>query len=196
MFSQPSSLTTVQSSGSPMLSRVSEPSPLIASAATSITTVVNTALLSQSNSQSQVNVPSVSPAPRTGSGDGSVRPSSAGSVGSIPGSLTSTNPTAPTTQSPSPAPSTAPSPAPSAPGTPAKPDSDKSAGSPVPPARPPSSSSYPVHKLKKAWLQRHSGEDGTEDTTGVVGSGSCVTLPLNIPGKQTNGSNGKRVLIF
>ena len=42
------------STSPPMLSRVSEPSPLIASAATSITTVVNTALLTQSNSQSQV----------------------------------------------------------------------------------------------------------------------------------------------
>lgn len=31
----------------------------------------------------------------------------------------------------------------------------------------------------QAWLQRHTGED-LEDTTGVIGSGSCVTLPLNI----------------
>ncbi|XP_034938275.1 lysine-specific demethylase 3B isoform X1 [Chelonus insularis] len=28
-------------------------------------------------------------------------------------------------------------------------------------SRPPSRTNYPVHKLKKAWLQRHSGEDGT-----------------------------------
>lgn len=48
---QPLSLQCV---GPPVLSRVSEPSPLIASAATSITTVVNTALLVQPNNQSQV----------------------------------------------------------------------------------------------------------------------------------------------
>lgn len=28
-------------------------------------------------------------------------------------------------------------------------------------------------------MQRHTGED-LEDTTGVIGSGSCVTMPLNI----------------
>ena len=152
----------------------------------------------------QVNVPSVSPAPRTASGDGSVRPSSAGSVGSIPSTTSNTTsntttvapplsvtptPHAQNSAAPSPAPpSTAPSPAPSAPGTPAKPDSDKS-NSPAP--RPPSSTSYPVHKLKKAWLQRHSGEDGTEDTTGVVGSGSCVTLPLNIANKSNGSAAGE-----
>lgn len=176
----------LQCVGPPVLSRVSEPSPLIASAATSITTVVNTALIPQPNNLQTTfqerNVVSVSPAPRTASGDGSVRPASAGSVSSInlnPGASAAPSP-APTQ---SPAPSAAPSPAPSgpsAPGTPAKatpsnPDSEKS-NSPAP--RPPSSTSYPVHKLKKAWLQRHSGEDGSEDTTGVVGSGSCVTLPL------------------
>lgn len=180
---QPLSLQCV---GPPMLSRVSEPSPLIASAATSITTVVNTAaLLAQPcNSLAQERtVTVVSPAPRTSSGDGSVRPASTGSVCSLNPTPVSAVPSpAPI---PSPAPSTAPSPAPSAPGTPAKvnnintsaADSEKS-NSPAP--RPPSSTSYPVHKLKKAWLQRHSGEDGTEDTTGIVGSGSCVTLPLNI----------------
>lgn len=93
----------------PPLARVSEPSPLIASAATTITTVVNTA--------AYVSVPVPSDA----------------------------------------APSPAGSPAPS---TPAKPppssaDSDKS-NSPGPVR---STTSYPVHKLKKAWLQRHSGED-------------------------------------
>lgn len=45
---------SLQSVGPPVLSRVCEPSPLIASAATSITTVVNTALLTQPNNQSQV----------------------------------------------------------------------------------------------------------------------------------------------
>lgn len=33
--------------------------------------------------------------------------------------------------------------------------------------------------LKKAWLQRHTGED-SEDTTGITGGGSCVKLPLTI----------------
>lgn len=117
----------------PVLSRVSEPSPLLASAATTITTVVNTAIT-----------------------EGLDRPKSA----STPGT---------------PAPPACPSP-----NTPAKPpsgiDSEKS-NSPGPPPRP---SSYPVHKLKKAWLQRHSGEDGTDDKD-VVGSGSCVTLPLTLP---------------
>ncbi|XP_014488908.1 PREDICTED: probable JmjC domain-containing histone demethylation protein 2C isoform X3 [Dinoponera quadriceps] len=189
---QPLSLQCV---GPPMLSRVSEPSPLIASAATSITTVVNTAaLLAQPNSQERTVTAAVSPAPRTSSGDGSVRPASAGSVCSLnPAPVSAVPSPAPI---PSPAPSTAPSPAPSAPGTPAKvnnvstsaADSEKS-NSPAP--RPPSSTSYPVHKLKKAWLQRHSGEDGTEDTTGIVGSGSCLTLPLNISQVPSQPLNSK-----
>jgi lysine-specific demethylase 3 len=125
-----------------------------------------------------VNVPSVSPAPRTASGDGSVRPSSAGSVSSLPGNPTSHGPGATASPAPSPAP-------PPSTTTPVKADSPA-------PVRPPSSSSYPVHKLKKAWLQRHSGEDGTEDTTGIVGSGSCLTLPLNIAAsKQSNGTTGE-----
>ena len=110
--------------------------------------------------------------------------------------MSSLNPTPSTAPSPapipSPVPSAAPSPAPSAPGTPAKAnsavDSEKS-NSPAP--RPPSNTKYPVHKLKKAWLQRHSGEDGTEDTTGVVGSGSCVTLPLNIAQAPSQPLNNK-----
>ncbi|KAK2585971.1 hypothetical protein KPH14_010548 [Odynerus spinipes] len=189
---QPLSLQCV---GPPVLSRVSEPSPLIASAATSITTVVNTAaLLAQPNdaqSSQERTVAAESPAPRTASGDGSVRPASTGSVGSFNPTTVSAAPSpAPI---PSPAPSMAPSPAPSAPGTPAKTnpttaDAEKSE-SPAP--RPPSSTSYPVHKLKKAWLQRHSGEDGTEDTTGMVGSGSCVTLPLNISQAPSQPLNNK-----
>ncbi|XP_076294418.1 lysine demethylase 3 isoform X2 [Lasioglossum baleicum] len=182
----------LQCVGPPILSRVSEPSPLIASAATSITTVVNTAaLLAQPNSQAQERtMAAVSPAPRTASGDGSVRPASTGSVSSLNPTVSAAPSPAPI---PSPAPSTAPSPAPSAPGTPAKAnastvDSEKS-NSPAP--RPPSSTSYPGHKLKKAWLQRHSGEDGTEDTTGVVGSGSCVTLPLNISQATSQPLNSK-----
>ncbi|XP_057340415.1 probable JmjC domain-containing histone demethylation protein 2C isoform X2 [Microplitis mediator] len=237
---EPPTPLSLQCVGPPVLSRVSEPSPLIASAATSITTVVNNALLvqpttinptinattinnnpnnninnnnnnnsnnnntsintenvqthqlqQQSQSQSQQQqlqqepavIVSVSPAPRTASADGSVRPASTGSVSSLHQQqiTTSSAPSPAPTASPAPA-ASAPSPAPpSAPGTPAKTpvnntDSEKS-NSPAP--RPPSRTNYPVHKLKKAWLQRHSGEDGTEDTTGVVGSGSCVTLPLN-----------------
>lgn len=118
----------------PVLSRVSEPSPLLASAATTITTVVNTAVT-----------------------DSLDRPSSAGT------------PVLPACPSPN---------------TPAKPpsgvDSEKS-NSPGPPPR--TTSSYPVHKLKKAWLERHGQEDGTDDKD-VVGSGSCVTLPLTLPKKE------------
>lgn len=182
---------SLQSVGPPVLSRVSEPSPLIASAATSITTVVNTALLVQPNNQAtqeQRTVTAVSPAPGTASGDNSVRPASTGSVCSLnPAPVSAAPSPAPI---PSPAPSTVPSPAPSAPGTPAKTnpnnaDSDK-CNSPAP--RPPSSTSYPVHKLKKAWLQRHSRcEDGTENTTSMV---SSVTLPLNIS-RETPSSNSK-----
>lgn len=43
-----------------------------------------------------------------------------------------------------------------------------------------SSFTAPRH-LKKAWLQRHTGEDTTgEDTTGVIGSGNCIKLPLKL----------------
>lgn len=139
----------------------------------------------------------MSPAPRTASADGSARPSSAGSVGSV-GAASIANAKTPTppvqSAAPSPAPasaSPAPSPAPgSGPATPAKtePEGTKSSDSPLP--RPPSCvPSYPVHKLKKAWLQRHSGEDGTEDTAGTVGSGSSFTLPLKIATQQTNGDS-------
>ncbi|XP_063708531.1 lysine-specific demethylase 3A isoform X2 [Culicoides brevitarsis] len=41
-----------------------------------------------------------------------------------------------------------------------------------------SSFTAPRH-LKKAWLQRHTGED-IEDTTGVIGSGNCIKLPLKL----------------
>lgn len=88
-----------------------------------------------------------------------------------------------TTSTPTPPASVTPGPAEESPGTPIKVnltpsvvDSEKS-NSPGPQKT--SSSSYPVRHLKKAWLQRHTGED-TEDTTGMVGSGSCVSLPLNI----------------
>ncbi|XP_015112860.1 probable JmjC domain-containing histone demethylation protein 2C isoform X3 [Diachasma alloeum] len=179
-----------------ILARVHELMPLIAKAATARMTDGSTASVPQSNNQEQT-VVSVSPAPRTASGDGSVRPASAGSVGSL-------NPTSSATPSAAPSPAPAPSPVPqdpspapsaaSAPGTPAKgcnptnTDSEKS-NSPAP--RPPSRTNYPVHKLKKAWLQRHSGEDATEDNTGVVGSGSCVTLPLNIAQAPSQPLNSK-----
>lgn len=61
---------------------------------------------------------------------------------------------------------------------------------------PPKQSSFtaPRH-LKKAWLQRHTGED-FEDTTGVVGSGNCIKLPLKLdtagnPTPATGNGNSK-----
>lgn len=42
--------------------------------------------------------------------------------------------------------------------------------------------------LKKAWLQRHTGEDIDMDTTGIVGSGTCVTLPINIVNNRSESS--------
>ncbi|KAJ8961960.1 hypothetical protein NQ314_005862 [Rhamnusium bicolor] len=85
------------------------------------------------------------------------------------------------------------------PGTPAKVsltpsvvDSEKS-NSPGP-QKTSSSSSYPVRHLKKAWLQRHTGED-LEDTTGVIGSGSCVTLPINIKATTTTTSNNTNNMV-
>lgn len=74
------------------------------------------------------------------------------------------------------------------PGTPAKVltpsvvDSEKS-NSPGP-VKTSTSSNYPVRHLKKAWLQRHTGED-VEDTTGVTGGGSCVSLPIPIVSNST-----------
>ncbi|XP_044259343.1 lysine-specific demethylase 3A [Tribolium madens] len=141
----------------PQLARVSEPSPLIASAATTITTVVNTAAYQTppitSNDSCDISVTVET-----------VRPSSVEA-------------NQPTSNSPAPNPPT------NQPemeqNTPVKLtiapsclDSEKS-NSPGPTK----SSTYPVRHLKKAWLQRHTGED-LEDTTGVTGSGSCVTLPI------------------
>ena len=210
----------------PLLSRVSEPSPLIASAATPITTVVNTAAYCTPAASSMMVSLSHDPLPggttvttspntipaRTGSGDGSVRSSSPGVTAVCPttgSSVTQQQSNSPVPFMP-PASSSSPNLAAqqhtNTPHTPVKPqpppssvDSDKS-NSPGP-VRPTTGSSYPVHKLKKAWLQRHSGEDGTEDTTGVVGSGSCVTLPLNLGtnssgagiSKDNNSSGGNNV---
>lgn len=171
--------------GQPLLSRVSEPSPLVAGAATTITTVVNTAaymspanLVFTPNSSeaatatSSVTITPVQAPARTNSAD-STRPSSTGSSG-VPSAF---------------APQARASPACSSPGlstgtpvkvTPTSADSDKS-NSPGPTK----ASAYPVHKLKKAWLERHSGEDGTEDNEGVVGSGTCVTLPITLDRERT-----------
>ncbi|KAF4531465.1 hypothetical protein B566_EDAN004236, partial [Ephemera danica] len=102
------------------LSRVSEPSPLIASAATTITTVENLAV-----SGSVIQRPSPQPLP----------------VPTAP---------APATKPPSPPPKQTPT--------------------------------YQGHKLKKAWLQRHSGEDVTEQR--------CITpvtpSPSPAPGSPAN----------
>ncbi|BET01767.1 JmjC domain, hydroxylase [Nesidiocoris tenuis] len=114
------------------LSRVSEASPLLATAATTITTVLNTSL-HQQQVDSRPETPNSKPTPPPAA----VAP-------------------------------------PSAPVTPSPADLEKS-NSPGPP-RP---QAYPVHKLKKAWLQRHSGEDLTDiNSSDIKGSGSCVTLPM------------------
>lgn len=77
----------------------------------------------------------------------------------------------------------------SAPSTPAKPSEPEKSTSPAP-KRPAGTSSAPRH-LKKAWLQRHTGED-YEDTTGVVGSGSCVKLPLTLSPQPSNNSTSAK----
>lgn len=189
----------------PQLARVSEPSPLIASAATTITTVVNTAayrtptsnvtsLMPQSPMTLTENLPDVSVTAVTVE---AIRPASTGEMSPKP-----PTPTVPLSNSPAPV-SAASTPTPPASITPG-PIMDESPGTPVkvnltpstvdseksnsPGPQKTSSSSYPVRHLKKAWLQRHTGED-LEDTTGVVGSGSCVTLPINIKTTTTTLSN-------
>lgn len=165
----------------PQLARVSEPSPLIVSAATTITTVVNTAAY-RSPTSSNSAVTSQSPVLTDVLSDVSVTavalvndkpPSSENSPIQTSNSSNSllnnsvqqnTNATASSETITIPVKSV----------TPTNVDSEKS-NSPGPMK----SGSYPVRHLKKAWLQRHTGED-LEDTTGVIGSGSCVTLPLNI----------------
>lgn len=169
----------------PQLARVSEPSPLIASAATTITTVVNTAAYTPPGALINTQVealPDVSVTPVTTIPVEAVRPPSAEE-----NQITTVATTA-ITPSPTPTPtnSVATNDSPATPAksvTPGVMDSEKS-NSPGPTK----SATYPVRHLKKAWLQRHTGED-LEDTTGVTGSGSCVTLPLNIntppPAKET-----------
>lgn len=149
----------------PQLARVSEPSPLIASAATTITTVVNTAAYTPPLMNPQVDaLPDVSVTPVNTVPAEAVRPPSAERTQTPVASSTPT-PTNSVAINESPA-----TPAKSV--TPGVMDSEKS-NSPGP------TKSAPVRHLKKAWLQRHTGED-LEDTTGVIGSGTCVTLPLNI----------------
>lgn len=164
----------------PQLARVSEPSPLIASAATTITTVVNTAAYTPPgplmNTQSQAPIsealPDVSVTPVTVVPVETPRPPSAEEAQTPASTAVATPPSTTPTPTNSIAQLSVDSPAKSV--TPGVVDSEKS-NSPGPIK----SASYPVRHLKKAWLQRHTGED-LEDTTGVTGSGSCVTLPLNI----------------
>lgn len=240
--------------GQPQLARVSEPSPLIASAATTITTLVNTAAYrapvttvsnplggTQSPTSLTENLPDLSVTAVTVE---LPRPASTDSTHSIPLTKPGT-PNIPLSSSPAPRNTSTPNsllgmpPKPSTPnptlsggngvpvttnastpvnnitsgtstpnllttpnvssnaGTPTPPATEENPGTPVkasgtvtpsivdseksnsPGPQKSSGASYPVRHLKKAWLQRHTGED-LEDTTGVVGSGSCVSLPLTI----------------
>lgn len=171
-------------SAQPQLARVSEPSPLIASAATTITTVVNTAayrtpgtlITSQSQQPSLVgSLPDVSVTTVTVNLDAQPPLSTDSSQSPAPLVVTTTTPPVQsntvaqyTNDSPN-------TPA-KAPLTPSMIDCEKS-NSPGPTK---SSSSYPVRHLKKAWLQRHTGEDLEDSTACVTGSGSSVTLPLSV----------------
>lgn len=141
---------------SPLLSRVSEPTPLIASAATTITTMVNTAAYC------------TSPAPRTvtdspvriPSADGAVRPPSVPEVTEKTGETEVINVQA----------SLCPSPLP--PITPVKVASPAPSGSPK-------DNNAPVRHLKKAWLQRHeTAPEGEPESIGNGGGGSTTILPI------------------
>ncbi|XP_030757045.1 probable JmjC domain-containing histone demethylation protein 2C isoform X2 [Sitophilus oryzae] len=225
----------------PQLARVSEPSPLIASAATTITTLVNTLAAYRTpvtTMTTNLLVPTQSPTSLTENlPDLSVttvtldapRPASTDSTHSTPPAKPAT-PSLPLSSSPAPPARNTPTPnsvgAPplsttpnpggggcstpnNTPGTSSTPPiTDENPGTPlkIPPSAVDSEKSnspgpqktaggtYPVRHLKKAWLQRHTGED-LEDTTGVVGSGSCVSLPLNLgspsppPAKKENPVN-------
>uniref|UniRef100_A0A1Y1LQ77 [histone H3]-dimethyl-L-lysine(9) demethylase n=2 Tax=Photinus pyralis TaxID=7054 RepID=A0A1Y1LQ77_PHOPY len=180
---QPHHLPVFSGNSQPQLARVSEPSPLIASAATTITTVVNTAAY-RPPSANLISTPSQSPLTET-LADVSVTAVTIASDfnkstdSESNGSFITVNSGAPTVPSPIPA-NPQPAESPNTPlktssVTPSMIDSEKS-NSPGPTKI----TTYPVRHLKKAWLQRHTGED-IEDTTGVTGGGSCVTLPMNIP---------------
>lgn len=182
----PQSHSMYGTSSQPQLARVSEPSPLIASAATTITTVVNTAAYRGTPNTTTASTPT--PATLAESlPEISVttvltdKPPQVTSDNQTQSTVVNLTTTTTSVTTPANVPVTQPQPSES-PNTPIKStvppstvDSEKS-NSPGPSKTP---SSYPVRHLKKAWLQRHTGED-LEDTTGVIGSGSCVTLPLNI----------------
>lgn len=186
----PQSHSIYGTSSQPQLARVSEPSPLIASAATTITTVVNTAAYRGTPNTTTVTTPTpvtiTESLPEisvttvlTDKPQPNVTSESQTQSNNVVNLTTATTTTVvtptnlTTTAQPSPAES---------PNTPVKTnvppstvDSEKS-NSPGPSK---TQTSYPVRHLKKAWLQRHTGED-LEDNTGITGSGSCVTLPMNI----------------
>lgn len=194
----PSPQSHYATTSQPQLARVSEPSPLIASAATTITTVVNTAayrgapcttspvMLTQ-NPGTPIQIPTPSSTPTPSHTPTPTPATLSETLPEISVTTVLTSDKSPgsdsavvnlTTQSqPQPqlqlAESPNSTPVKSAP--PSAVDSEKS-NSPGPSK---SSASYPVRHLKKAWLQRHTGED-LEDTTGVIGSGTCVTLPIPI----------------
>lgn len=167
-----------QQQQSPQLARVSEPSPLIPSAATTITTVVNTAAYRTTETTlPEIAVTTVSDINRPASNESSFSIIKSESPAPLVIQTAATPPVAPST-TPAPIEESSPSTTPlkSIPNV----DSEKS-NSPGPKVAP---QTHTVRHLKKAWLQRHTGED-LEDTTGVVGSGSCVTLPLNIKSTTT-----------
>lgn len=140
---------------SPLLSRVSEPTPLIASAATTITTMVNTAAYCSSPAPRAITDSPV----RIPSADGAVRPPS------VPESLEKTGETNVINVQSNINTSTIPS------VTPVKVSSPAPSGSPK-------DNNAPVRHLKKAWLQRHeTAPEGEQESLGN-GGGSSVTLPL------------------
>lgn len=173
----------------PQLARVSEPSPLIASAATTITTVVNTyrtpgtLIAPQSQSSLVGSLPDVSVTPVTVDVV-QPRPASTESSQPPPASIVVSTSTTPVPSNTVVQYNT------DSPGTPAKAptpsvvDCEKSNSPGLGSAK--SSSSYPVRHLKKAWLQRHTGED-LDDSASVTGSGSVVTTPsLTVNSTGTN----------
>lgn len=128
--------------------------------------------------------PAPSPAPRAAS---SASPAPA--VSPAPAAAPAAAPTSAPASAPAPAPAASPSPAPPKCATPTATSNAPSPGpqppaAATPPAAPTPAPSGGVHKLKKAWLHRHAGEDTTEDMTDIVGSGSCVTLPIQLDKPQ------------
>ena len=194
----PAQQTVYSALSQPQLIRVSEPSPLIANATTTMTTAINAlpfrstpnSLLSSQSQQVFVeSLPDISvtavtiPIERPPSISESIPSSSPiqtvvnTNTTQVPVSTTlTTTVSVPQSESPN-------TPVKIITTAPSNPDSEKS-NSPGP-TKTASSGSYPVRHLKKAWLQRHTGED-MEDTTGVMGTGSCVTLPINIGANINN----------